>query len=329
MALSASVESFIRPSSQDQPHECSPFDHLTDLNSNREALSLAKDFIRGKAKFVLIIGPKGWGKTQLLRCVAQEVSKKVGYEVRPVGSLDAFLHNVETTQVLILDDFHALEKYPKSAQKLFRILERRIKTHKPTIVALSESSIHTLRNQLPLWGKWQKATLKEPDQTEREQILQKLCRETNVSLSPDCIKLIARAVQGDAHSLQGALKRVQIAGSCSQLDFDEIRVAGLLDAVFVKQHGFDLREMILDSVSQSFPHKMRRVKPNCCWMLSVYIMRDRAGISEERVAQYFGLTPNEVFKLQKQCADCLSKNETIIKEGLEKAITSLKRKLYE
>ncbi len=329
MALSASVESFIRPSSQDQPHECSPFAHLTEIESNKEALSLGRDFIEGKSKFVLVIGPKGWGKTQLLQCVAQEISAKVGYPVRPVGSLDAFLHNAEAMQVLILDDFHALEKYPKSAQKVFRILERRIKTQKPTMVALSESSIHNLRNQIPLWSKWQKATLREPDQAEREQILKKLCREMNISLASDCIKLIARAVQGDAHSLQGALKRIQVAGSCCHLHFDEIRVAGLLDSVFIEQHGFDIREMILDSVSQSFPHKMRRIKPNCCWMLSVYIMRDRAGISEERVARYFGLTPNEVFKLQKQCADCLSKNETIVKEGLEKAIASLKRKLYE
>lgn len=329
MAVSAGVESFIRPSSQDLAHEFSPFAHLTELNSNREALSLAKDFIEGKSKFVLIIGPKGWGKTQLLQCVAQGISKKVGFQVRPVGSLDAFLRNAEVMQVLILDDFHTLEKYPKSAQKVFRIIERRIKSKKPTMIALSENYSYNLRNRIPLWNKWQKATLREPDQTEREQILKRLCREMNISLSSECIKLIARAVQGDAHSLQGALKRIQVAGSCSHLHYDEIRIAGLLDAVFIEQHGFDLREMILDSVSQSFPHKMRRIKPNCCWMLSVYIMRDRAGISEERVAQYFGLTPNEVFKLQKQCADCLSRNETIIKEGLEKAITSLKRKLYE
>jgi hypothetical protein len=265
-----------------KPHILHDFEQLA---SNSDACRLALAFTEFAVKNVAVYGAGGWGKSHLLRAVGSRIGVPVtDLRERRAGRLP-------DAPIAILDDADAWSNSLKKCQEIRLHIERRIRARKRTIVVLADSE-RTARTFLPSPRSWKLVRLNEPCDAERRAIVRRMCTNEGLELSHTSVELVARLVRGDGHSLIGALGRLRIGADGHAASLHPLRVVGLLHPYLLDNCDYDLRDVVLDHISRSSGADARRHLE-----LAVFTLSEVAGLPEGAVANYFGMSPGEVYRI--------------------------------
>ncbi len=271
------------------------FAEFAEVPSNAEATSAAIHFARGLTPFVVLIGPTGWGKTHLLDSaydVAAERNPGRTHQKRLASEWlrDGFVH--EQPDILVLDDLQEVLSRTRSRIQLRLGLERRLRAHKPTMLAIAPTgSERQFRTYIPGASEWLVAHIAEPNLDERSTIIHHMASAEGLDLLPELRSLLARRIPGDGRSLNGALKRLKMHGNGWQTPAAALKACGILEPHLAEDGVLDLKHQIRNAMRET----ATRYGDIDADALGIYVMLRRAGIGEADVARYFGVRPSQAY----------------------------------
>jgi energy-coupling factor transporter ATP-binding protein EcfA2 len=271
------------------------FDPLAAIPSNVEAIETAMSFGTGHERLVLIVGPTGWGKTRIL-----EASAKTAKEVQKTNArvIDAAtwahsVHALDPDQPLWLDNVHDAMSKARTRVPLQLALARRAQAKRPTMLAASCNGNREIAQLVPNYRDWNVVRIKVPSKPERQLVVTHLAQRMGVELSDSLSSIISHRLGGSARAIEGALRRLQLAGPTWTSDIEAIRACGILTPLFDDNGQWDMRTTMSESA-----HKFLESaeEPNLDERsLAIFGMRHWAHIPEADVAHFFEATGGQIY----------------------------------
>ena len=269
------------------------FASLAALPSNVEAVEATLRFSAGIEPLVALVGPSGWGKSHLLGAAAARMSQyappvrlaSVGEHLRCPDVVDAF-------GPLLLDDCQEVLAKPKMRLMLRLLLERRVRTGRPTMLAFTLAKpTRALSNLLPSERTWSTVVLESPAAQERALLIEQMASAEGLALSNRLIRIVSGQMHGNGRTLSGALKRLRLSGASWLDPSATLRACGLLDPFFADNPAWDLKLKVTKLAEQN-RSRFGRVLPTD---LAIFTMLREAGLGEADVARALGIEPSSAY----------------------------------
>ena len=265
-----SGKDFLTPADKEFENNIRPA-HIAEFSGQFQIIENLKIFIkaakiRGEAlDHVLFHGPPGLGKTTLSRIVANEMGVKIKETSGPViekpGDLAGLLTNLETNDVLFIDEIHRLstvvEEYLYAAMEDFRI-DIMIDTGPNARSVQINLNPFTTRSGLltaPLLSRFAiKSRLEYYTSDILNKIIQRSAKILNTSISKDAVDEISRRSRGTPRIANGLLRRVRdFAQVLNDGEIDLGITQHALKALNVDEHGLDdMDNRILSTIIEKF-----------------------------------------------------------------------------
>lgn len=282
------------------------------LPSNIRAVEAVVLFRSGLATHVAVVGPSGWGKSLLLECAATEVAPPKGTPERVYSAANAqdFDAAMEHESTLILDDVHVAMAQAKTRVKLQRLLERRIRTRKATLIAAeSERVTKNLAHFLPSSREWTIGTISQPSDVERTQVVQSIARQFGMTLDVRLASFVARHYPGSGQCLKGAVRKLDLLPISPSDPNYVFSACGLLFGTGCGANGWDLRDVIQDSAEAtvlSLAPSDRRLTPQT---LAIHLARSKFQIPEQSIAGFYQISEGDVYRTYQMTSSDSLKSE--------------------
>ncbi|HEY0866611.1 MAG TPA: hypothetical protein VGE01_04510, partial [Fimbriimonas sp.] len=268
--------------------------------------------------------PSGWGKSHLLDAVVHRLTRETAEAVEARPASDFLLNpSRQEPATLILDDVQEVLSKAKLRLSLRLVLERRVRTNKPTLLAFTLPKVsRQMKGVLPSPREWTVATIAAPEPEERVLLLNQLAKAEGLAFSPALGRIVALQMHGNGRTLAGATKRLRLAGS-SWLDTRAtLRACGLLDAFFADNSSWDLKHRILRLATAN---RVRFGKVSVLDM-SLYVMLHVAELGEADIARSAEISPTEVYlranRFQKQSEES-AEMRTYVAQFVEMVVSDL------
>jgi hypothetical protein len=289
------------------------------LPSNLSAFKAGLHFSEGLVKFVAVTGPCGWGKTHLLQAIAEQYQKQ-GHccaQVMDVHQALAAPGRLETARALLLDDAQEVFGKPKLRQLLRVLLERRMKSSRPTVLAFSGSGpTRQMKLLLPNSRNWSYGAISEPQVLERMIIIGQMATQEGLALSEELVKIVATHMRVNGRTLSGALKRLRLSGEDWTDSRGVLEALGVLNPFFSDNPDWDLLHRIFRSARElNLPNEY-----------ALYAMMCIANLPETNVARWADVEPAEAFAITKQFRRKISGNQAaneLVSRLVDRVVASL------
>lgn len=290
--------------------EMRTFEDIVTLPSNVHAVETAQLFAAGTSPFVALVGPSGCGKTHLIEAATHAL-----HALEP-GCWPHVISAKEWTQPMaggkmlapwLIDNVQAGIGQHKTRLQMRLALERRVRAGRPTLVAITaDRPTRALSAFLPNQNAWVIATIAAPTQPERMQLISKMAERHGLALSESLQVILAQNLQGDGRTLEGACKRLRLAG-CQWMDpVESLKALGLLAPMFSGNSTWDLRDAILEIAEGCNQSEV-------CRDLAMYVMLKIALLPEANVATFFEVEPCAVYGRTLAFEKRLESNEVLRK----------------
>jgi chromosomal replication initiation ATPase DnaA len=270
------------------------FSQVAPLPCNVRAVEAALLFATGHAKFVMIYGPSGHGKTQILKAAESYIQSHKNQPVEVMSS-DQFLKvhsRLNPNTLLIIDDCQLLLNRPKQRLAFRLALERRVRAGRPTFLAFGyQGQQRQLHGALPSPRIWMKEEILEPCEAQRLLLIQHLAKNEGMRLSPLLCQIIARKLLGNGRAIQGALHRLKLVQTEWLESSQILRACGVLDPFFADNPHWDLRHLIHRTAQESATLYTSVGYEE----LACYTMLRTANLCEDSVSHYLADKSNKCY----------------------------------
>lgn len=266
------------------------------LPSNLAALESALLFSTGLTPFVAVSGCTGWGKSQILRIAAEHVQLETNLKVK-VRSAGQYLlrrGRWDMPGPLILDDAQLCLQRPRERQVLRNALELRSRLGRPTMLTFAcERSSKAMESCLPQLHRWSVAHIPAPGRLERQVVLRQLARAEGIELSDRLFSLLSTMINGNGHSLLGAIQRLGLLNNAWFGLENECLALGTVHPYLAAD--WDLRRLVDRCIYETTEPLGLDFCPDLARCVSIHFMRRLFAIPEEDVARFYRIEPGEVF----------------------------------
>lgn len=291
------------------------FEQFFTNQKNLFPLVTAREMAKNReAKFnpLVIQGEPGTGKTHLLRCMANEISKQLDKNFIFLGSLDdlAGLYengprdnplpvrgSLAAYHCFFLDDLHRLEDSPLLARELlslfnfFQDSRRLMAFTSATPVSACESIPPALKTRLEGGLMVQ---LSKPDLDVRLKFIQDHCQRKKIPLSKSQMLTLAQR-HYDFRGLHGLLNKFQAFRELLKRDISEAIFENILGRGLEEQTPKATTQGILEQVARRFNLEVKVILGNkrlkevvLARQLAMYLCREELGLSYPALGKLFG-----------------------------------------
>lgn len=267
------------------------------LPSNIRALEAGMEFARGRIPFVALFGPSGWGKTHLMVSIAEIMQHVTQERAEFVSALEWLKEpsRADNYHPILLDEAHMAVSKPRTRHQIRRAIDHRVRLGRRTFLCFDgdagQKAARALLGSSPLWTI---ATISEPNEFEREQIVARVALAARCRLHPVIARMIARHLHGNGRSIGGALNRLQVAGGRWDRQDDLGRACGVLMPYLLGADGWDIRDVVYEVLGQYLEMRGHLV-PSLKTDLFCWIMRDEIMLCEEECATFLAVNPSTVY----------------------------------
>jgi hypothetical protein len=274
------------------------FADIAAVASNLGAIEAGMRFAEGITPFVAIVGAAGWGKTHLISAVAQYMGVRNTPINRPLAATiyATFPDRTDESLPLLLDDVQDAWTNMRTKQELRRLLERRVKSGRPTLVALSDlASRQEAVRFLPNSRDWGCQVIQQPSKSERDQIVRQIADSEGVRLSKPVVTLVSRHLCGNGRSIQGAVHTLRLVKPAWSRRDDVCEACGVLMPYIQGENGWDPRDVVLEVVTTAFAGgHYEGIEPA---QVCAFMLISKLGLSEYDVATFLGVSPTKAYAM--------------------------------
>ena len=284
------------------------FSSICTITSNAEAVESALLFSTGYASQVAMFGASGSGKTHILEAAYNNLRKKD----RPVHFItaDRFMRSMSYVQfdgALIIDDCQTILKSPKQ-KLLFRIsLERRVRSKKPTMIAVSTSSRQAdFAPILPTMRSWECKRISEPSLEDRIRLVRHISKQESLNLSTPLVQILARHLLGSCRILRGALHRLRVQSQEWSDPRKVLSACGVLDMYLADDPEWDIKHEVM-KLASSMDEEIRTG-------IVAFTLLRTIGLNEDSVCRFMGLSVSKCLNASDNFARKLTRSAQVVSE---------------
>ena len=328
------------------------FDQFFTNQKNFFPLVTAKDIAKSReVKFnpLIIQGESGTGKTHLLRCMANELSKNQEKQTIFYGSVDDLAKLYETGtqdtpmavrarlvsfQALFVDDMHLLDDYPQLAREILALYDTHLGAKHQMAFATALPLADCPRIPLSLKTRMDAGLmlqLSKPDLDVRLTYVQDHCLRKKIPLSKAQMLTLAQRYH-EFRSLSGLLNKFQAFREFLKKDISEAIFENILGRSQDANTAKTTTQVILEQVCKRFKLDLKTlmgVKRTqdivLARQIAMFLCREELGLSFPALGKLFGGKDHSTVLYAVKKVKELQRNDNVMKDLVTKLRSSCRQ----